>query len=99
MSDGASMAKDSLSAVAANPARVDPSVATSHDGAVPPDPKRRLDAHDSSNARSESGSVYRVEPGDNLWTIAQRGPDDFSDAGPNEVRKCFSLSLSLFTFA
>jgi LysM repeat protein len=71
-SDGAGAAKDSLSALAASSARGDSSVATSHDSAVAAAPKPHVQAHDSSAGRSETESVHRVEPGDNLWTIAQR---------------------------
>jgi LysM repeat protein len=72
MSDGAGAAKDSLSARAASSPRVDSSVTTSHDSVAAAEPKRRVEARDSSTARPESESVHRVEAGDNLWTIAQR---------------------------
>jgi LysM repeat protein len=72
MSDGAGATKDSLSARAASSPRADSSITTSHDSVAAAEPKRRVEARDSSTARPESESVHRVEAGDNLWTIAQR---------------------------
>jgi LysM repeat protein len=69
--DSAGDAKDSLSASAAISGRGDSSATVSGDTAAA-EPTKRNGASDSNAADSESAKAHRVEPGDNLWTIAQR---------------------------
>ena len=69
--DGAGDAKDSLSAAAALSGGGDSSATMAGDTAAA-EPKTRNGASDSNVADSENAKVHRAEPGDNLWTIAQR---------------------------
>ena len=69
LGDGLNETKDSLSASAR---RGDSSVVTSRDTTAAPDPKAHQEKRDSRARRSDSDTIYRVEPGDNLSTIARR---------------------------